>query len=278
MTEPTRTESDAPIEAVLPYASGEFRVRFDAWLDDALTRHTHALEFREIRQGVRALSSLWLERRAGGELARRAIEGQGKRAALATYFAPLHLLTLHHALQQFGDETLLGVRRIFDLGCGTGACGAAAGAALARPGSILGVDRSAWVLGEARRTWSQFGLRQRTRRAELPDGIPEGSDGDALVLGWVVNELEAHPRDELRERLRAALTRGARVVVAEPLARGVSPWWEAWGEALDARSETVRLRVERPAWIEKMDLASGLDHSTLGARVMFAGGPARPAS
>ena len=77
MTEPTRTESDAPIEAVLPYASGEFRVRFDAWLDDALTRHTHALEFREIRQGVRALSSLWLERRAGGELARRAIEASG---------------------------------------------------------------------------------------------------------------------------------------------------------------------------------------------------------
>ena len=266
-----RTESRRLPGAVVPYASGELRARFDAWLDDTLKRHSRALEFREIRQGVRALSSLWLERRAGGELARRAIEGQGKRAALASYFAALHFLTLHHTLEHLGDTTLSGIRRIFDLGCGTGACGAALGAAVPTRTTVFGVDRSAWVLGEARRTWSHFGLRQHTRRAELPEGMPEGSRGDLLMLGWVVNEIDAGPREELRKALRAVLGRGARVLIAEPLARSVSPWWESWCEALDARSEIVKLRIERPAWIEEMDRASGLDHSTLGARVLLAG-------
>ena len=267
----TGTESRSAGAAVAPYASGELKTRFDAWLTDTVKRHSRKLEFREIRQGVRALSSLWLERRAGGELARRAIEGHGKRAALASYFAALHFLTLHHTLEHLGDTTLSGIRRIFDLGCGTGACGAALGAAVPTRTTVFGVDRSAWVLGEARRTWSHFGLRQHTRRAELPEGMPEGSRGDLLMLGWVVNEIDAGPREELRKALRAVLGRGARVLIAEPLARSVSPWWESWCEALDARSEIVKLRIERPAWIEEMDRASGLDHSTLGARVLLAG-------
>lgn len=273
----TGTESGAPSWAVVPYASGELRTRFDAWLEGTVSRHSRALEFREIRQGVRALSSLWLERRAGGGLARRAIEGHGKRAALATYFAALHFLTLHHALARFADTTLPGIRRIFDLGCGTGACGAAVGAAVPTRATVFGIDRSAWVLGEARRTWSHFGLRQRTRRAELPEGTPQGSRGDLIVLGWVANELDPGPRDQLLESLGAALGQGARVLIAEPLARSVSPWWDAWGEALDARAEVVKLRIERPEWIAEMDRAAGLDHSTLGARVLLAGHPPAPA-
>ena len=39
-----------------------------------------------------------MERRAGGELSARAIDGRGKRAALASYYAPLHFLTTHHAI------------------------------------------------------------------------------------------------------------------------------------------------------------------------------------
>ena len=194
---------------------------FDAWLDDTVKRHSRALEFREIRQGVRALSSLWLERRAGGELARRAIEGQGKRAALASYFAALHFLTLHHALARLGDTTLSGVRRIFDLGCGTGACGAAVGTALPTRATVFGVDRSAWVLGEARRTWSHFGLRQRTRRAELPEGTPEGSRGDLLVLdGDPISDIKV-----LQDRGKLWLiVKGGRGVGGQGLPRTEERW------------------------------------------------------
>ena len=144
------------------------------------------------------------------------------------------------------------------------------GGRLELPGKVFGVDRSAWVLGEARRTWSHFGIRHHTRRADHPNGTPEGARGDAFVLGWVVNELQPQDRDELRKRLDASIDRGARVLIVEPLARAVSPWWDSWCETLDARSEIIRLRIERPAWVEDLDRASGLDHSTLGARVLYA--------
>ena len=59
-----------------PYLTGELRVAFDAWLDAAVERHSRELEFREIRKGVQALSALYVQRRAGADLAARA-EGIG---------------------------------------------------------------------------------------------------------------------------------------------------------------------------------------------------------
>lgn len=91
--------------AVRPYLAGALRAAFDAWLADTVRRHSRVLEFREIRRGVQAVSALYVQRREGADLAARAIEGRGKRAALATFYAPLHFLTAHHLLAGLGPAT-----------------------------------------------------------------------------------------------------------------------------------------------------------------------------
>ena len=75
------------------------RAAYDAWQERALARFLPPLRFPELRRGVQALSSLYVERRGGGDLAARSLEGAAKRAAFACFYAPLHFLTLFHALR-----------------------------------------------------------------------------------------------------------------------------------------------------------------------------------
>jgi precorrin-6B methylase 2 len=247
----------------------EVRKGFDSWLEAAVGRYVPPLTFTEVRKGVQALSSLYVERRSGGGLGPRSHEGQGKRAALATYFGPLHFLTVHHAMSGFGrfDERA----RIVDLGTGTGASGAAAALRLDAVPEILGIDRSGWMLSEARRTWSAFGLRGRAVRGRLPGAFPRIRPTDLIVLGWVVNELEGTEREGLLEKLVSAVGRGARLLVAEPLAERITPWWPDWVRTLGGvglEEGMVRVAIERHPWIRDLDRASGLDHRTIGARLL----------
>ena len=253
------------------------RTRFEAWLADAVQRHSRELEFREIRKGVQAVSDLYVERRPGVDLGARALEGRGKRAALATYFGPLHFLTLHHLLTAVGPARLGPVRRVLDLGCGTGAAGAATAATLAADDTtteaprIVGLDRSGFVLAEARQCYAHFGLEAQTLRGQLPAAIPEIGAGDLLVFGWSVNELGTRARGELWDTLVGALGRGARLLLLEPLAGPVSPWWRAWARGLSplgVEEPRHKVQVVLPEWIARLDKAAALDHRTLGARVL----------
>jgi len=252
------------------YLDGATRAAFDAWQERALARFSPPLSFQEIRRGVQALSSLYVERRGEGRLAERALEGAGKRAAFACFYAPLHFLTLFHALQ--GGEYAR-PERIVDVGCGTGAAGAAAACALAGGAGarVLGVDRSGFALGEARRTYAAFGLRATLRRGLLPAALPALRSGDLAVVGWCANELAEGARDALLARLLDAAARGAGVIVAEPLATAVTPWWRAWLGAfapLGGAAREARLRVALPEALARLDRAAGLDHRELGARVL----------
>ena len=261
------------------------RTRFDAWLADAVTRHSRELEFREIRKGVQAVSNLYVERRDGVDLGARALEGRGKRAALATFFGPLHFLTVHHVLTAVGPERLGAVRRVLDLGCGTGAAGAAAAATVAalgadtEPPTVVGLDRSGYVLAEARHTYAHFGLAAQTLRGQLPAAVPQAGAGDLLVFGWSVNELGDRARRELGDLVVRALADGARLLLLEPLAGPASPWWRAWAEALSplgVEEPRHKFQLALPEWIARLDKAAGLDHRTLGARVLL--GPLVPAT
>src|SRR5690606_24207189 len=142
----------------------------------------------EIRKGLQALSTLYVQKREGADLAARAIEGRGKRAAVATFYAPLHFLTAHHLLEDVGAERLGAIERVLDLGCGTGAAGAAAAATLHAAGRplprVVAVDRSGFALSEARATYAAFGLLARTVRGALPAALPALRAGDFVVLGW----------------------------------------------------------------------------------------------
>lgn len=257
--------------APVPYIAGGVRAAFDSWLAATVARHTRDLEFREIRKGAQALSSLYVERREGVDLAARAIEGRGKRAAVATYYAPLHFLTVHHALSQIGVDRLGPVSELYDLGCGTGAAGAAVALALGGSPRIVGVDRSGFLLAEARRTWAAFGLPAGARRGRLPGAAPRPVAGHLWVLGWAVNEMEERAQADLLALLLRALEGGVRLLVFEPLAGPATPCWPAWARALAARGvqeATAKVRVELPEWLALLDRAAGLDHRVLGARLL----------
>jgi hypothetical protein len=277
---PTNTQrgdqsSGANPPRVTPYLEGRLRRLFDAWLEGTRGRYLPPLTFSEVRKGVQALSSLYVERRSGGRIGSRASAGEGKRAALATYYAPLHFLATHHALARSGGALLQGVRGIHDLGCGTGATGVAAALLPSAPPALQAMDRSPWALGEAARTAEAFGLAARTRRGALPAAFPRAAAEELLVLGWVVNELSPDSRAQLLRGIGTALGRGARLLLLEPLARSAAPWWSAWAERLAAHGiedRILRCDLELPPWIQEMDEACGLDHRELRARVLL--GPA----
>src|SRR5258706_15663669 len=97
--------------------------RFPGWFAALETRHLADRTFAEVRRGLVALSSLYVRRgrrlETGG-----ALEGEGKRAAFALFYAPLHFLVVRGIVRALGAASPA-PSRIVDLGCGTGASGAA---------------------------------------------------------------------------------------------------------------------------------------------------------
>jgi len=253
-----------------PPLAPEIERRFQAWI--AGSRAREALSSREVRRGVQALSTRYVEGRGHDGTAAGALGGAGLRAAFSSFYAPLHFLVTSAVVAALPSAWRDGAERVVDLGAGTGAVGAALALACGAP-RVLALDRSAWALGEARRSFAALGVAGRTRRAELPAGVPPARPGDLLCAGWTLNEC----RPELRARIVAQLTRaqskGARVIVLEPLARSAAPWWGELAAELVPRgfaSELHKYSIERPDWIERLDQASGLDHREVGARVLWA--------
>jgi len=244
-----------------------------AWLAALEERHLADHTLPEVRRALQALSGWYVERRgARGELAHGApFSSAGKRAAYALFYGPLHLLTLAHIVEALG-ATDPPPSEIVDLGCGTGA-GSAAWALAARGSRppIHGVDASAWAVRESTAAWRTLGLDGRARRGRLVAERLPGA-GSGIVLAWTVNELRSDERERLLGRLRDAARRGARVLVVEPVARGVAPWWDEWVAALGdtgGRADTWRFPVELPEPLRTLDRAARLDHRVLTARSLY---------
>jgi SAM-dependent methyltransferase len=240
------------------------------WLRRAEARYLADLTFAEATRALRALSSCYVERRS--RLTTGAALGTaGKRAAFALYYGPLHYLTvlgIARALAE-GSPPL----PILDIGCGTGAAGAAW--ARAAGGRVDGTDVNPWAVAEARWTYGALDVPGTARRVPV-DGLRWPSRPSVLVAAFVLNELSPATRDLVRPRLLEAASRGHRVVIAEPVARGVAPWWPDWERAVVAaggRRDEWRLDVELPDLIRRFDRASGLDHRKLTARTLTLGFP-----
>ena len=74
---------------------------FETWIADLERRHLAELSFPEVRKGLQALSSLYVERR--GRLGAGAVfDGAGKRAAFALFFGPLHFLVVREIVAAVG--------------------------------------------------------------------------------------------------------------------------------------------------------------------------------
>ena len=242
--------------------------RRDRWLAALETRHLADRRFAEVTRALRALSSIYVERRdrlAGHS----ALDTAGKRAAYAMYYSPLHYLTVDAILHALGATQPMS--RLLDLGCGAGAAGAAWASALTTPPTILAVDTLPWALDEATFTYRSMGLDSETRRLHAArTTIPRGVD--AVVAGWMVNELDAASRDALLPTLLRAAASGTQVLIVEPIATRVSPWWPEWARAfVDAggRQDEWRLPITLPDLVKRLDVAAGLRHDVLKARSIY---------
>jgi Methyltransferase small domain len=240
------------------------------WVEALEKRHLASLTFPEVRRALQALSSLYVERR--GRLGTgAAFDGAGKRAAFALFYGPLHFIAVREVVGALGAHRPP-PKLILDLGCGSGAAGAAWAAAAGGTPVLEGVDRSAWAVEEARFTLSALRLagtatRGRAEEARLP------APGSAVVAAYTVNEMDDAERDRLLPRLLAAAR--VAVLVVEPIARRSAPWWDAWAVAFAAaggRADQWRFRVALPEIVTRLDRAAGLDHREVTCRSLWRSG------
>ena len=234
-------------------------------------RHLADLRVPEVTRALRALSSAYVERRhkvaSGGTL-----DSAGKRAAFGLFYGPLHFLTLSHVVRALRVDTPAPAS-ILDLGCGTGVAGAAWALCAGSTPFVNGVDRHPWAVEETRWTYRQLGVRGQAKVADVTR-LPPIPKGAAVVAGYVLNELPADTRGRVEEYLLAAAVNGARVLIVEPIARSVTPWWDAFAAravAAGGRADEWRFAVELPGLVRLFDKAAGLNHRELTARSLFIG-------
>jgi SAM-dependent methyltransferase len=250
---------------------------FATWITALDERHLADLTLPEVGRALRALSSCYVERRS--RLAEgAALEGAGKRAAFALFYAPLHFQTTSHIVRELAVGE---VSEILDLGCGTGAAGAAWALAAGERARVSGFDRSAWAVAEANWTYQQFGLRGRASRQDLTRVQFRPHPGQGILAAYAINELSDSARAVVLPRLVDAGCRGAPVLVIEPIARRLAPWWGDWQSAFIAaggRADEWRLPSTLPARQRQLAKSAGLNPQELTARTLFldagANGPA----
>ncbi len=239
---------------------------FERWFGALEERHLSELTFQEIRRGVEALSTRYVERR--GDSLKDALSSRGKRAAFALYFAPLHFLTIRAILRKLRLEAPPG--RIFDLGCGTGVAGAAWALEGGKRTSVAGFDVNSWAIHEARWNFRQLGVRGTAVRRDV--GAVSLDDASAVVAAFNINELSDNDRNRALATLSEAGARGTRVLIVEPIARRLLPWWETWTLALandGGRADEWHFEVDLPDRLRLLDKAAGLRHEALTARSLL---------
>jgi len=242
---------------------------FVTWLASLETKHLRELRFREVSRSLRALSATYVERRHR-LLEGAALSGRGKRAAFALFYGPLHHLLVAHIVRAL-PTAAASVPTLVDLGCGTGAAGAAWAVAVTPPPRVVGVDIHPWAVREAAETYRAFGLTATTEQRDIATfTFPRGRA--AILAAFALNELPDTARSPLLARLAERCVRGDRVLIVEPLAGGAARWWNRWRDTIEragGRADEWRIRVELPAIVAKLDRAAGLNHREITGRSLF---------
>jgi len=224
----------------------------------------------EVARALRALSTDYVERRRGTSRTRREpLAGRGKRAAFALFYAPLHFLVVREIIRAAG--LVRPVDTVVDLGCGTGAAGAAWSSILERPPGVIGVDRQGSILEEAAATYRRFGSAPTIVRGTTVEvRWPRRPFG--VVAAYTVNELDPAERDHLLDRLLEPNPRRAAVLVVEPIAKSVAPWWPRWTARFiehGGQSGEFRFHLALPSIVRALDRAARLDHREQTARALW---------
>jgi hypothetical protein len=231
-----------------------------------------------VSRALRALSSTYVERRA--KLAEgAALSGAGKRAAFALFYGPLHFLLVHHITQNLPDAGAR-IPTLIDLGCGTGASGAAWAATMCQVSDVLtarvkvlGIDRHPWAVEEAAGTYRAFGLTATVRRGDITTArLPKGPA--AILAAFTLNELADAAREALLQTLVDRASQGDRVLIVEPMAGFVARWWNRWRDAFESAggcADEWRVHTELPPIVAKLDRAAGLNHREITGRSLWLG-------
>jgi Methyltransferase small domain len=202
-----------------------------------------------------------------------ALDSAGKRAAFALFYAPQHLLVTREILKAL-PWSCDGVREVLDIGCGSGASGAAWALESGAP-AIRGIDSNPWAVAEANWTYRELGLQGRAilrDAGRAPHRTLHGGPGTGTIAAYTVNELGHEARAALLERLLSLRHDGTRLLVIEPIARRALPWWPDWERAIRAaggRSDEWRFPVTLPARQQALAHAAGLDPRQLTARSLY---------
>jgi SAM-dependent methyltransferase len=247
----------------------------EEWVRALEQRHLADFRLPELTRALRALSSAYVERRhtvgRGGPL-----DSAGKRAAFALFYAPLHFLVVSHVIGSLGGAAEPAPSLILDIGCGTGAAGAAWAVAAGNAPRVTGLDRHPWAVEEARWTYRTLGLNGAAHQRDV-NRLPRLQPGNAAVVAYVLNELPPEIRTRLLEQLLTAAAQGVRVLILEPIARAIAPWWDAAAaRAANAggRADEWRFAVDLPPLLQTLDKAAGLDHRELTVRSIWLPGRA----
>ena len=243
------------------------------WLAALEARHLEHLTLPEVRRALQALSSLYVERR---KLLPRgaALETAGKRAAFAFYYGPVHFLLVREVVRGVGAARAPVPRHLVDLGCGTGVAGAAWALECDPRPRIEAIDRNGWARAETHWTLKRLGLAGSVRRNDLGRTLA-GRSGIAVAAAFTINELSAVERDAMLPRLLEAARRGGRILVVEPLATRIVPWWPEWAAAFRSaggRADEWRLRAALPERVALLGRAAGLDPRELTGRSLYVAG------
>ncbi len=242
-----------------------------AWMQAIENRYRADFTVSEVTRALRALSSAYVERRGALERG-AALDSAGKRAAFALVFGPLHFLIVRAIVREL-DAARDMPRLLVDLGCGTGVGGAAWALEAASPPRLLGFDRHPWAVAEAAWTWRTLGLGGRAIAGDATRARWD-SRAPAVLAAYVVNELDAPSRAALLERLLAVSTAGGRVLIVEPIARALAPWWPDWASAFTAvggRSHEWTLAPDLPERLALFSKGAGLNHRQVKARSLYLG-------
>jgi SAM-dependent methyltransferase len=216
---------------------------------------------------LRALSSAYVERR---HRLPDGLETAGKRAAFALYYAPLHFVATTKVVDALGAATPP-PDTILDLVCGTGAAGAAWAIAAGGSPTVSGVDRHRWAAAEARWTYRALGLRGHARAGDAsPFGRVEAHTG--IVAAYLLNELPPDSRQRLESELLAAAARGARVLILEPIATAITPWWRDTATrviAAGGRADEWHFETDLPARTALLGKGAGLNSREMKVRSLY---------
>jgi hypothetical protein len=134
---------------------------------------------------------------------------------------------------------------------------------------ITGIDRNPWAAAEARWTYGLFGLEGTGKALDINSFRLPGNT--ALVAAFILNELPEDARDRWKQSILGAERRSP-VLVVEPIAKRLSPWWDEWASdftSAGGRSDEWRFAVVLPERLALMDKAAGLNHRELTGRSLW---------